>query len=123
MPCELIRFPLYAAELTTFRLAWSRRSTRSTIPSRTGPLEPRQVLFKRSGKTATWTPEAGSLLDFAEALGLELPYSCRMGMCGKCVQEVKRGEIAKIRKTVARIRPGQELLCSSVPISDLEIDL
>jgi len=87
------------------------------------PLEPRQVLFKRSGKTATWTPEAGSLLDFAEALGLELPYSCRTGMCGKCVQQVNRGETAKIRKTVARIRPGQELLCSSVPISDLEIDL
>jgi uncharacterized protein len=87
------------------------------------PLKPRQVLFKRSGKTATWTPEAGSLLDFAEALGLELPYSCRTGMCGKCVQQVKRGETAKIRKTVARIRPGQELLCSSVPISDLEIDL
>ena len=87
------------------------------------PLEPRQVLFKRSGKTATWTPEAGSLLDFAEALGLELPFSCRTGMCGKCAQQVERGETAKIRKTVARVRPGQELLCSSVPISDLEIDL
>jgi ferredoxin len=44
-------------------------------------------------------------------------------MCGKCVQQVERGETAKIRKTVARVRPGQELLCSSVPISDLEIDL
>jgi len=87
------------------------------------PLEPRQVFFKRSGKTATWTPEAGSLLDFAEALGLELPFSCRTGMCGKCVQQVERGETAKIRKTVAKVRPGQELLCSSVPISDLEIDL
>jgi len=39
------------------------------------------------------------------------------------LQQVERGETAKIRKTVARVRLGQELLCSSVPISDLEIDL
>jgi hypothetical protein len=81
------------------------------------------VRFKRSRKTATWPPEAGSLLDFAEALGLELPYSRRTGMRGKRVQQVEWGETATICKTVAMMCPGQELLCSSVPIFDLEIDI
>ena len=119
--CGIARARLHAERLGERQNEQLAELTRNEIPL--PPLEPRQVLFKRSGITATWTPEAGSLLDFAEALGLELPYSCRTGMCGKCVQQVNRGETAHIRKTAARIRPGQELLCSSVPTSDVEIDL
>ncbi|WP_342713120.1 iron-sulfur cluster-binding domain-containing protein [Bradyrhizobium sp. B124] len=87
------------------------------------PVEPRTVHFTRSGTSATWKPEHGTLLEFAEGLGLEASYSCRTGMCGKCAQKVLSGETAKVRETPAKPRPGHQLLCSNIPISDLEIDL
>jgi ferredoxin-NADP reductase len=87
------------------------------------PLTPRSVKFVRTGKQATWTPEHGTLLEFAESLGISAPFSCRTGMCGKCAQKILVGEAAKVRDTSARIGEDRQLLCSSIPVSDLEIDL
>ncbi len=87
------------------------------------PLEPRKISFLRSATTAMWVPQDGSLLEFAERLGVEAPHSCRTGMCGKCVQRIVSGETVKFRETAAKTRPGHQLLCSNIPLSDLEIDL
>ena len=87
------------------------------------PLTPRAVKFVRTGKQAIWTPEQGTLLEFAEHLGIAAPFSCRTGMCGKCAQTVIVGEAAKIRDISAKTGEGHHLLCSSIPASDLEIDL
>jgi uncharacterized protein len=87
------------------------------------PLEPRTVTFARAGIKATWTPERGTLLELAEHLGVKAPFSCRTGMCGKCAQKVISGEVTKIRQTYAQTLEHHQLLCSNIPLSDLEIDL
>jgi uncharacterized protein len=87
------------------------------------PLEPRTINFVRSGKFATWTPGHGSILEFAEHLGLSAAFSCRTGMCGKCAQRIVSGRVLPIRKTHAKPCEGHQLMCSNVPDSDLVIDL
>jgi ferredoxin-NADP reductase len=86
-------------------------------------LAPRQVSFVRSGITAIWKPDDGSLLEFAERLGLAAAYSCRTGMCGTCAQRIISGNAVPTGEIIARPHPGFQLMCSSVPLSDLEIDL
>lgn len=95
-----------------------------SIPENELPtLEPRIVEFSRSGKKATWTPERGTLLEFAESLGIQARHSCRTGMCGTCAQKLLSGELIKIRETSAKKREGFELLCSNVPGSDVKFDM
>lgn len=97
---------------------WAERSTLEDID-----LTPRQVVFTRSGVGAIWSAEIGTLLDLAIANGITLPFSCRTGMCGTCAQTLRSGRVAKVRKTSAVTREGQILLCSSVPVSDVEIEI
>ena len=89
----------------------------------TPQLEPRRINFIRSGLSAIWKPEVGSLLEFAESLGLTAAFSCRTGMCGRCAQRIVSGDVANIRDIHARPKQGHQLLCSNVPLSDMEIDL
>jgi ferredoxin len=87
------------------------------------PLEPRSIDFVRTGRQATWNPERGTLLEFAEHLGIAAPFSCRTGMCGTCAQRIIAGETAEVRKTIAKADEGRRLLCSVIPMSDIQIDL
>ena len=49
------------------------------------------VTFTRSGDAAEWTPERGTLLEFAEGKGLSPPFSCRAGHCGSCATRMTAG--------------------------------
>ncbi|MGY4253875.1 ferredoxin-NADP reductase/ferredoxin [Bradyrhizobium sp. USDA 4516] len=81
------------------------------------------VRFTLSGVTAIWTKEQGTLLDLAETVGLDVPYSCRTGVCGTCAQKIAAGEVLPIRKTHAETSSEEQLLCSCIPLTDLEIEL
>lgn len=87
-----------------------------------GPLH--KVRFTKTGLTVD-TDEHITLLDLAEAHGIEIDYSCRSGSCGEC--EVKcRGEVAMSK--VCEIDAGQRTegfvyACSTVAKSDLELDV
>ncbi len=83
------------------------------------------VTFTRSGKAASWTPGAGSLLDLAEASGVVAPYGCRSGTCGTCAARLTRGQARHDPGATATRVPGEALLCSAVPAlgGPLEIDL
>jgi ferredoxin-NADP reductase len=48
--------------------------------------------FVRSGKTATLFP-GQSLLEAAEANGVNLPYGCRQGQCGTCATRLLEGDV------------------------------
>jgi uncharacterized protein len=50
----------------------------------TAPSDAVEVVFSKSGKTHTWNPADGTILEFAEANGLQPDYSCRAGFCGTC---------------------------------------
>lgn len=62
-----------------------------------------------------------SVLDAALKAGIEIPYSCRKGVCGNCVARVIEGVFERGVVSADAVLPGQELLCQCRPGSDLEI--
>lgn len=69
---------------------------------------------------------AGSenVLDAAARAGIELPYSCRKGVCGNCAGGVTRGEVGAVGMgaiTNETCQPGQVLFCLCTPRGDIEI--
>lgn len=82
---------------------------------------PFQVTFSRSGVSATWRPTDGTLLSFAETKGLVLPAHCRAGICQTCECAVLDGKIIPLIES-CRAKPGNALMCASVPGSDISLD-
>ena len=65
-----------------------------------------------------------SLLDAALRAGIELPYSCRKGVCGNCAGGIAQGEVAGIDGAATQNEsclPGQVLYCMCTPRSDVQI--
>lgn len=77
-----------------------------------------EVRFAVSGVTAAWTPDAGSLLDLAEAHGVDAASGCRSGACGSCAARLAEGGVRYLRTPTAAVAPGFALLCQAVPAAD-----
>lgn len=73
------------------------------------------IVFTESAKEARWTPGGGTLLELAEARGLEPEYSCREGTCGTCSTKVIKGAVTYIKEPSAKIAEGEVLICCAVP--------
>jgi len=80
------------------------------------------VTFAKSGKSAPWDPNLGSILDFAEANGVNLDFGCRAGNCGTCITAIKAGEVTYLHEPGERPEAGSCLACISVPKGDLQLD-
>jgi uncharacterized protein len=80
------------------------------------------VTFAKSGRTAQWDAGHDTLLDFAEAQGLAPAYSCRAGICSTCLCGVD-GEVRYVEEPLDKPGPGKALLCCSVPVTSLTIDI
>ncbi|WP_176057073.1 molybdopterin-dependent oxidoreductase [Paraburkholderia sp. BCC1876] len=79
------------------------------------------VQFTRSHRTATWTPSDGSLLSFAENLGIAMPSGCRVGQCESCAVRVVAGEVTHL----SGHGPDEAemcLACQAIPATDVVID-
>jgi len=83
---------------------------------------PRKVEFARSGKSLTWKPESGSLLDLALANDIDVQFSCRSGECQSCVQRVVSGSADYPAGEEPLLARGQVMLCQAIPRGDLVID-
>ena len=81
-------------------------------------VESAEVTFAASGKTATWTPKDGTLLEFAEANGLSPDYSCRQGVCHTCTCGIKSGEVEYTDEPAGEPDEGNVLICVSRPKTD-----
>jgi uncharacterized protein len=81
-------------------------------PAETVPVD---VLFSDSGRRARWTPQAGSLLQLAEANGLNPPSACRSGSCGSCRHRLAQGKVTHPGGAVAPLAANELLLCRAVP--------
>lgn len=95
--------------------------TRPAVSTETIP-----VRFTASGREAQWTPAAGSLLELAEAQGLEPTFSCREGHCGSCRTPLLKGAVAYLKEPAAAVGASQALLCCARPAAGsapLEFDL
>jgi ferredoxin len=77
-----------------------------------GPVE---IRFERSGVDATWDGKHSSLLELAEASGVEAPSGCRSGLCGSCAAGLASGDVSYTRSCGTEPEAGQVLLCSVVP--------
>ena len=62
-----------------------------------------------------------NILDAAHKAGIEMPYSCRKGVCGNCAGGVLSGEVA-CPAAGDVTPPGKHLFCQCRPLSDLEIE-
>ena len=106
----------------------TRRADAAAVEAEPAPVatESVPVIFTGAGKEARWEPESGTLLELAEARGVEAPFSCRSGSCGSCAVKLLKGKVAYPTKPTADIPEGEVLTCSAVPHRDvdrLEIEL
>lgn len=81
-----------------------------------------RIHFRRSGVTATWDGTHESILELAEAHGVDIPYSCRCGLDTVCQTPLIKGKIHYPEEPMAEPDEGSFLACVAVPESDLEID-
>ncbi|EKP0298299.1 MOSC domain-containing protein [Aeromonas veronii] len=66
----------------------------------------------------------GTILDQASKQGVDLPWSCRAGICGSCKQTLVSGEVEHPDApaiSAAERAEGKILACCAVPLTDLEI--
>jgi CDP-4-dehydro-6-deoxyglucose reductase/terephthalate 1,2-dioxygenase reductase component len=62
-----------------------------------------------------------SILDAALKAGVQIPYSCKKGVCGNCAAHIEQGKFQRIRIWPDAQLTGQELLCQCRPKTDLVI--
>lgn len=85
-------------------------------------IEPCEVRFERSGRTAKWDGSLASILEFGEAAGVKMPSGCRAGGCGECLTAIRSGKIATVKSPGIAVPDGHCLTCISVPAGELVLD-
>ena len=92
-------------------------------PAKAGPppaTSSRPVFFMESSKEARWEPGSGTLLELAEARGLQPEFSCRAGTCGSCRTRVLQGAVSYLTPPAATVSQDEALICRAVPAAEGE---
>ncbi|MGB6102787.1 MAG: molybdopterin-dependent oxidoreductase [Pusillimonas sp.] len=80
------------------------------------------VCFEKSnGVRAQWTADRGTLLSFAEGLGLSMPSGCRVGQCESCAVRVISGQVRHLHG-VEPDDPSVCLTCQAIPTTDVVLE-
>ncbi|BBP64697.1 hypothetical protein PHLH5_22380 [Pseudomonas sp. Cab53] len=82
--------------------------------------EPVKILFAGSAKEGRWEPGSGTLLELAEARGLEPEFSCRGGSCGTCKTRLSQGQVHYLTPPAEPVGEGEVLICCAVPAQGSE---
>jgi ferredoxin-NADP reductase len=81
-----------------------------------------EVSFTKSGVAAENSGE--TLLEQAEAAGLNPEYGCRMGICFSCTSVKKAGRTRNVRTGETDDEPDKKIqLCVSAPVGDVTVDI
>jgi ferredoxin-NADP reductase/uncharacterized protein YcbX len=78
---------------------------------------------KHGTQSFNWHAQDSSILDCAEAQGLELPANCRAGACGACVLRLKRGEVQYAQEPLVPLAANEILSCCAHACSDLVLEI
>ncbi|TGV09770.1 2Fe-2S iron-sulfur cluster binding domain-containing protein [Alcaligenaceae bacterium 429] len=99
--------------------------TAASIVPATEPVAATGETVEFVGKTAAlaWDPAQASLLDFAEAQGLEPYFNCRSGLCNSCMCTLVSGEVDYVEEPLDMPPEGKVLLCCSKPRGAVVIEL
>ena len=81
-----------------------------------------QVHFGISGKSLEWNNSSGSLLDAAEAAGIQMDSGCRAGSCGTCLTAILEGDVDYIDEPGTTVENGSCLPCVAVPKTNLKLN-
>jgi MOSC domain-containing protein YiiM/ferredoxin-NADP reductase len=79
------------------------------------------VAFSQSAVTTHWDPSLRSILDLAEAQGLNPDFSCRSGICNTCICRLEEGEVEYILEPLETPGQGWVLICCSKPKTDVVV--
>jgi ring-1,2-phenylacetyl-CoA epoxidase subunit PaaE len=98
-------------------------------PTPTAPLiadiTPRNVtIFYRRAEHNISVTYPQSILDAALQHGIQLPYSCKAGICSTCIATCTRGQVIMSNNEVLTdkdIAAGKVLTCTGYAVTDLEI--
>ncbi|RJL20757.1 2Fe-2S iron-sulfur cluster-binding protein [Paracoccus siganidrum] len=82
-----------------------------------------EVVFARSGLTLPWNGASRTILELAEAAGLEPEFSCREGICNTCRCTIREGAVDYVADPLHPPGPGQALICCSRPAGRVVLDL
>ncbi len=80
------------------------------------------VTFGLSDKTIMWSSASGTLLEAAEAAGIQIESGCRAGSCGTCLTAVIEGEVSYIEDPDSDVEKGSCLTCIAVPKTKLRLN-
>jgi ferredoxin-NADP reductase len=81
-----------------------------------------EIAFSKSGRTITWDGRS-TLLEIAEANGIQIDAGCRAGNCGTCLTAVKRGDVSYSGTTPGmEVEAGSCLACIALPASSVVIE-
>jgi ferredoxin-NADP reductase len=96
----------------------------SPTPKAAAPAGDHEVAFVRSKETTRMGAEE-TVLEASERVGVDIPWSCRVGSCGICLARMTEGRVSMEVKD--GLAPEDEakgfvLACQAVAETDLEID-
>ena len=79
-------------------------------------VEQAEVVFDQARRTAAWSSDEDmTLLELAEAQGLQPNYACRLGLCGACEVALLEGEVAYDPAPSVLPPAGRVLACCARP--------
>ena len=90
-------------------------AVQQAAPATEPAMEAVPVGFSATGEEAVWTPGSGTLLELAEAKGLNPDFSCRNGSCGSCKTRIVEGAVAYASPPTAQVAQDECLICCAVP--------
>lgn len=94
-----------------------------SAPAETPKAASFQVNFIKSGKSISTAGDA-TLLELAEANGVEIEYACRSGVCGTCKSKLNKGKVEMSENELSDEEKADGYIypCVAHPVSDVEIE-